>query len=120
MELSTRKVHVAGITPSPNEAFMMQVAKNLADDFDGFLRGNRFMIFGRDSMYCQGFIVIIKDAGILPIRCPPKASNCNAFAERLVRSIKYECLNCVIFFGVGSLERAIKSYLEHYHRERNR
>jgi len=58
-------------------------------------------------------------AGTKPFRCPVKAPNCNAFAERFVKSIKHECLNKMIFFGAGSLQRAIRNYLDHYHRERN-
>jgi len=119
MELSTRRVNIAGITHTPDEAFMKQVARNLTDIEDGFLLGHRFLLIDRDSKYCQGFIDIIKDGGIRPILCPAKAPNCNAFAERFVRSIKYECLNKMIFFGIGSLQRAIRSYLEHYHRESN-
>ena len=119
MELSSRRVHIAGITPSPNEAFMTQVARNLTADEDGFLHGKRFLIIDRDGKYCNAFIDMIREAGIRPVRCPAKAPNCNAYAERFVRSIKYECLNCMIFFGVGSLERAIRNYIEHYHSERN-
>ncbi len=119
IELSTRRVHLAGITPNPDESFMKQVARNLTDSVDGFLIGNRFLIIDRDSKYCQGFIDLIKDAGIQPVRCPAKAPNCNGYAERFVRSIKYECLNKMIFFGIGSLQRAIRNYLDHYHRERN-
>jgi hypothetical protein len=98
---------------------MKQVARNLTDPFNGFLLGHRFLIIDRDGKYCPGFIDIIKNAGTRPVRCPAKAPNCNAFAERFVRSIKYECLNKMIFFGVGSLQRAIRNYLAHYHRERN-
>jgi hypothetical protein len=88
MELSTRKVHLAGITHTPNKPFMKQVARNLTDSFDGLLLGHRFLIIDRDSKYCPGFIDLIKDAGTRPVRCPAKAPNCNAFAERFVRSIK--------------------------------
>jgi transposase InsO family protein len=119
IKLSTREVHIAGITHTPDEPFMKQVARNLTDSVDGFLRGHRFLIIDRDGKYCPAFIDLIKDAGTRPVRCPAKAPNCNAFAERFVRSIKYECLNKMIFFGVGSLDRAIRSYLEHYHGERN-
>jgi putative transposase len=97
MEPSSRKVHVSGIMPSPNEAFMKQVARNLTDDFDGFLQGKRLLIIDRDKNYCQGFIDTIKDSGIRPVLCPAKAPNCNAFAERFVRSTKYECLNKMSF-----------------------
>jgi hypothetical protein len=58
---------------------------NITFNFDGFLLGKRFMITDRDSKYCQGFIKIIRDSGVRPIRTPPKAPNCNAYAERFVR-----------------------------------
>ena len=43
----------------------------------------------------------------------------NAYAERFVRSIKYECLDRMIFTGQASLRRAVAEYMDHYHRERN-
>jgi len=49
---------------------------------------------------------------------PPRAPNCNAYAERFVRSIKEECLGRMIMFGESSLRRAISQYAEHDHRER--
>jgi transposase InsO family protein len=45
--------------------------------------------------------------------------NCNAFAERFVRSIKDECLDRMIIFGEASLRRALREYVAHYHSERN-
>lgn len=42
----------------------------------------------------------------------------NAFAERWVKSVKAECLERVILFGKGHLERTIKEYVTHYHAER--
>jgi putative transposase len=43
----------------------------------------------------------------------------NAFAERWVRSVKEECLSKLILFGEGSLQRALREFIEHFHRERN-
>ena len=54
-----------------------------------------------------------------PVRCPVRAPNCNAFAERFVRSIKDECLDHMILFGEASLRRALGAYVAHYHAERN-
>ena len=45
--------------------------------------------------------------------------NLNAYAERFVRSIKEESLDRMIFFGQGSLRRAVSQFIEHYHEERN-
>jgi len=44
MELATRRVQVAGITPHPTAAFMQQCARQLTDPFGGFLLGKRYLI----------------------------------------------------------------------------
>ncbi|MDG2305675.1 MAG: hypothetical protein P8R42_13735 [Candidatus Binatia bacterium] len=44
MELSTRKVHIAGITCQPGEAWMRNMARHLTGGFDGFLLGKRYLI----------------------------------------------------------------------------
>jgi hypothetical protein len=49
---------------------------------------------------------------------PALSPNLNALAERLVRSIKTECLSKLILFGEGSLRRAVTQFFEHYHLER--
>jgi transposase InsO family protein len=59
------------------------------------------------------------EAGIRVVQTPYQAPNANAYAERLVRSIKQECLNRVIPFGERHLRRTIAEYVEHYHCERN-
>ena len=53
--------------------------------------------------------------------CPwlPTPPNLNAYAERFVRSIKFECLNRMIFIGEASLRRAVAEYITHYPGERN-
>jgi len=53
------------------------------------------------------------------VRLPPKSPNLNAFAERFVRSIKESCLNRLILVGEGSLRRAVREFVAHYHHERN-
>ena len=98
---------------------MMQMAKNLTDTFDGFLVGKRFLIMDRDTKFTDDFKALLKAEGVQPIICPVRAPNANAFAERFVLSIKSECLNRLILFGRGKLERAIAEFVEHYHRERN-
>ncbi len=55
MDLITRRVRVAGITRNPTERWIMQIAKNLTDPFDGFLRSKRLLIIDRDSKYSEAF-----------------------------------------------------------------
>lgn len=48
-----------------------------------------------------------------------KSPNLNAQIERYMRSLKYECLNSLVFFGEKSLRRALSEFTTHYHQERN-
>ena len=41
------------------------------------------------------------------------------YAERFVRTVKESCLERMILFGESSLRKAIREFMEHYHRERN-
>ncbi len=119
IHLSTRSVHIAGVTMAPNSAFMAQVVRNLTDVSEGFLSNSRYLIMDLDTKYTEDFRGHLDRVGVKPIRCPARAPNCNAFAERFVRSIKDECLGRMILFGASSLRRALREYAAHYHAERN-
>ena len=119
IHLSTRSVHVAAMITVPNGTFMKQVARNLTDVSSGFLLNSRFLIIDRDTKHTDGFRDHVDREGVKPVRCPVRAPNCNAFAERLVRSIKDECLNRMILFGKASLCLARRAYVVHYHTEQN-
>ena len=54
MHVATRRVHIAGVTPFPNEPWMMQVARNLTMADVGFLVDHRYLIHDRDGKYCPG------------------------------------------------------------------
>ena len=119
MDLSTRKVQIAGIMAEPTGERMKQVARNLTDPLDGFLSGKRYLIHDRDPLFTKAFAAILKTAGVRVVKLPPRSPNLNAYAERFVRSIKSECLDRLVLFGENHLRRVIEQYVEHYHRERN-
>ena len=119
IHLSTRRVEITGTTPSPDGIFMAQIARNLTAPVDGFLTDMRFLIRDNDKKFSFGFDNILRDEGIDIVRTPYRAPNANAYAERFVRTIKYECLNRMVFFGLSSLRQAQREFLAHYNRERN-
>lgn len=119
IELSTRRVDIAGIVREPYGAWMEQIARNLTDETDGFLAGKCYLIHDRDPLFTKAFVDILWCADVKSIRLPPRSPNLNAYAERFVLSIKSECLWHVILFGERQLRRAVESYSEHYNRERN-
>ncbi len=119
MDLSTRRVKIAGVAPDPYGSWMVQVARNLTDGLDGFLNEKRYLIHDRDPLYTAQFTSTLAAAGVSCVKLPPRSPNLNAYAERFVRSIKSECLNRMIFFGGRHLRYVINEYVEHYHSERN-
>jgi transposase InsO family protein len=117
--LVDRVVSIAGITTTPDESWMLQIARNITDAQAGALNAKRYLIIDRDTKYSEQFRRLIRDSGTQVIRLPAMSPNLNAYAERFVRSIKEECLDRMIFVGQASLRRAVREYIEHYHRERN-
>lgn len=119
IDLPTRRVEIAGIAPTPDGFWMHQIARNLVEGFDGFLRGKRFLIHDRDPLYTKGFLELLEKAGVRSMRLPPRSLNLNAYAKRFVLSIKSECLDRMVILGERHLRHVINEYTEHYHVERS-
>ena len=119
MHVATRRVHIAGLTPFPNELWMTQIARNLTMAEVGFLVDHRYLSHDRDGKYCPAFAGRLTDGGVTPVPLPPRSPNLNAHAERWVRSVKDECLSKLILFGEPALRTALRAYTEHFHGERN-
>src|SRR5260370_4701981 len=94
-------------------------ARNATLEELGSLHPCRYLLHDRDSKFCESFREVLKAGGVKPLKLPARSQNLNAFAERWVRSIKEECLSRLILFDESSLRRAVTSFAEHYHRERN-
>jgi putative transposase len=78
----------------------------------------RFLLRDRDQIYGEEFlrrVVGMKiEEVITTARCPWQ----NAFVERMIGSIRRECLDQVIVFGENHLRRILRSYFAYYHRSR--
>ncbi len=119
IELSTRKVEIAGIASVANGLWMSQIGRNLTDAVDGILKGKRYLIHDRDPLFTTKFLDMLADVGVKSVKLPPRSPNLNAHAERFVRSVKESCLQRVIWFGERSLRKGIQEFMTHYHTERN-
>src|SRR5450759_2527819 len=118
IEIKSRAVEIAGITVDPGEAWMKQVARNLTDPVDGFLRGAKSLVHDRDPLFTEAFIAILEAGGVKSVKIPAQSPNCNPHAERFVKTIKYEGLNQFVIFGERHLRYLIKEFVEHYMTER--
>jgi transposase InsO family protein len=119
IELSTRKVEIAGTAASANKLWMSQIGRNLTDAVDGILNDKRYLIHDRDPLFTDEFLDLLAEVGVKSVKLPPRSPNLNAHAERFVRTIKETCLDRMILFGEDSLRKAIHEFVAHYHGERN-
>jgi len=114
IELSTRKVEIAGIASAANGLWMDQIGRNLTDAVDGIVKGKRYLIHDRDPLFTSEFLKVIGASGAASVKLPARSPNLNAYAERFVRTIKESCLERLILFGEGSVRRAASEFIVHY------
>ena len=112
IELSTRRVHLAGVTDHPDSAWVTQQARNLA--IADRLRGVRFLIHDRDSKYPRPFDEVFRSEGTRILRSPIRAPKANGVCERWVGTVRRECLDHLLVLGRRHLQRVLASYVAHY------
>ena len=77
-----------------------------------------YLLRDRDQVYGQHFRHRVKGMGIEEVLTAPHSPWQNPFAERLIGSIRRECLNHVLVLGNAHLRRILARYLEYYHQSR--
>ncbi len=101
--LSTRRVHVAGVTRNPDSAWVAQQARNLA--IAGRLDDTHILIRDRDAKFSGPFDEVFRTERLAVVKTPVRAPRANAFAERWVGSVRRECLDHLLIFGRRHLGR---------------
>src|ERR1700737_3446917 len=75
----------------------------------------RYLIRDRDGAYGDIFIRRVRSIGIRDRPTSPRSPWQNAYAERLIGSIRRECLDHIVVFGGRHLRHVQLSYMDHYH-----
>jgi putative transposase len=118
IHVGTRRVFVSGMTPNPDGIWMAQQARNFAMVASEGPKQATHLILDRDTKFTAKFEEILESDGIQPVRTAPRSLNMNAFAERLVQTVKRECLDHFVVFGQKHLRHLIDTFLRYYHRNR--
>jgi len=78
----------------------------------------RYLLRDRDASYGQSFRDRVQAMGINEVVTAPRSPWQNAYVERIIGSIRRECLDHVVIFDEHHLRRTLSSYVQYYHRTR--
>jgi transposase InsO family protein len=92
-------------------------AQQIAEAFP-FDTAPRYLLRDRDSIYGARFRSRVKSLGIEEVPTAPRSPWQNPYVERIVGSIRRECLNHVIIFNERHLRQVLKAYVTYYHEAR--
>ena len=109
-----RRVLHFNVTQHPTSVW---TAQQLVEAFP-FAAAPRFLLHDRDSIYGNSFRERVNSLGIEEIVTAPRSPWQNPYVERLIGSIRRECLDHVIIMGDAHLKRLLSSYLDYYHNAR--
>ena len=78
----------------------------------------RFFLRDNDRCYADDFDTMLRNPGVDPIHTLSAAPNADAFAERRIRSLRQECLDRLVIFGLRRLQHVIDEYRRFYDEHR--
>jgi putative transposase len=95
-----------------------QPARNLLMDLDDRIGQFKFLVRDRDAKFTDTFDAIFACEGIRLLRTPVRVPRANAFAERLIGTVRRELLDRMLLVGRRHLETVLTSYVAHYNQHR--
>ena len=75
---------------------------------------HRWLIHDRDSIYSEGIDANVAAMGLTILKTPVRAPQANAYCERLIGTIRRECLDWVIPLNERHVRRVLAEWVAHY------
>src|ERR1700730_896235 len=115
MEVGSRRILHYNVTAHPTADWTLQQFREaLPDD-----RPHQFLIHDRDSIFSSELDEELQTCfGLRVLRTPVRAPKANAYCERLVGTVRRECLDFMIPISEGHLRRTLRPWVEHYNKGR--
>jgi transposase InsO family protein len=114
MEVGTRRIVPCNGTAHPTAAWTLQQLREAIPNDHSY----RFLIHDRDSIFSAEVDQQLEAFGVRVLRRPARAPKANAYCERLVGSIRRECLDFMIPLGEKHLRRILAEWVTHYNQGR--
>ena len=110
---SRRLVHF-NVTAHPTAAWTLQQMR----DAVGFEQDYRYLLHDRDSIFARHLDESIKGFGMRVLKSPPRSPMANAVCERLIGTMRRECLDWLIPISEPHLRSILKIWVGHYNSSR--
>ena len=109
-----RKVIHFDVTQNPTQVWL---ARQMTEAFP-WDTAPRFLLRDRDTSYGQTFRDRVQAMGIEEVVTAPRSPWQNAYVERIIGSIRRECLDHIIIFDERHLRRVLSTYFQYHHQSR--
>jgi putative transposase len=116
IEIGSRRVHVAGCTAHPDDAWVTQPARQVAWTVVEREKPVRLLIRDRDCKFTSSFDAVFEAQDVRVVRTPIQAPEANGIAERFVRTVRSECLDWLLILNARHLDHTVKVFVDHYNR----
>ena len=114
----TRLIRIAGITKNPVTSWVTQQARNISMELAECANAIKFVVRDRDTKFSASFDAVFAADGTRVIKTPIRAPRANAICERVIGTIRRECLDRMLILGRRHLEAVLTEYVEHYNAHR--
>jgi transposase InsO family protein len=114
LEVGSRRLVHVNVTSHPTAAWTLQQFREVIAEEHPY----RFVLHDRDSIYSPWLDSAVTAMGVHVLRTSVHAPTANAFCERLLGSLRRECLDFLIPFGEEHLRRILRAWKMHYTRGR--
>ncbi len=113
-DLGTRRIVHVGVTRSPTDDWVAQQLWEATPFGDA----PKYLIRDNDGKYGSHFNAVATGTGIEVLRTPIKAPRANAICERLLGSVRRECLDHILVVSETHLRRVLGEYVTYFNRSR--
>jgi transposase InsO family protein len=110
MEHATRRLLHANVTAQPTAQWTTQQLREALPCDHTY----RFLIHDRDSIFSQQLDQYIQHLGLKVLKTPPQSPQANALCERLIGTLRRECLDFLIPLTANHLRRLLHEWVQHY------